>query len=227
MDKQLRIAILISGRGSNMQKLVAAAADLPVQIVLVAADRQADVPSAGGINWARNAGLNCKTLLPSDYGGRCPGQERALAEAIEGAEADFIFLAGYMAILSAEFVGRFSNKIINIHPSLLPKYKGLHTHQRALQDDAREHGATVHLVTPALDDGPIILQGVVDVHTDDDADTLASRTLALEHRLYPLVLSALAHAELDIQGGKPIWKQTALDKLHKALPEIRPLIDLG
>ena len=208
MRDPLKIAILISGRGSNMQKLVVAAKKLNVEIVLVASDKE-----AAGITWAKEKNLKTACFLPSDYGGRRPGQELALADAILSTEADYIFLAGYMAILSEDFVQKFSNKIINIHPSLLPKYKGLDTHRRVLETDDTVHGATVHLVTAALDDGPILLQGTVPVLDGDDEDALSTRTLEIEHLIYPEVLSALSTGMLTISGPVPRWNAEFAKKL--------------
>ena len=208
MDSALKIAILISGRGSNMQKLVETASANNVQVVLVAADKDAE-----GINWAGKHGLTTCIFQPAAFGGRRPGQETALANAIIASDADFIFLAGYMAILSEDFVNKFTNKIINIHPSLLPKYKGLNTHRRALENAETMHGATVHIVTAALDDGPILLQGAVPIQKDDDEDSLAKRVLAVEHIIYPEILSALSTKTLEIHDGTPKWDKAALTKL--------------
>jgi len=215
MHNALKIAILISGRGSNMQKLVEAAATNNAEVVLVAADKDAK-----GIKWADKHGLNTCILRPVEFGGRHPGQETALANKIIASDADFIFLAGYMAILSEDFVQKFSNKIINIHPSLLPKYKGLNTHRRALENADTMHGATVHVVTAALDDGPILLQGVVPIKKDDNEDSLAKRTLTVEHIIYPEVLSALSTKVLEIRDGLPKWDKSALSRLLDQYPNL-------
>ena len=183
MHNALKIAILISGRGSNMQKLVEAAATNNVEVVLVAADKDAE-----GIKWANKHGLTTSIFKAAEFGGRHPGQETALANAIIASDADFIFLAGYMAILSEDFVQKFSNKIINIHPSLLPKYKGLNTHRRAIQNKDKFSGATVHLVTPRLDSGKIILQKKVRISKADTEQTLAKKVLKIEHKLYPAAI---------------------------------------
>ena len=208
MPVPLRIAILISGRGSNMQMLVHTAKSLGVDISLVASDRQ-----AAGIEWAKADGLPTAIFAPKDLGGRRPFQEDILAKTLLASKSDYIFLAGYMAILSASFIDKFSHKIINIHPSLLPKYKGLDTHQRAIDAGETTHGASVHLVTPELDGGPIILQGVVDVNPEDTADQLAERTLAVEHLLYPEILGALAKGHLTTNEGQVRWRETALEAL--------------
>ena len=215
MSSPLSIAILISGRGSNMQKLVEKAQEIGVSVALIAANKH-----AGGIEWANENGLKTEIFSPKNYRGGRPEQEIAMAKAIQDTGADYIFLAGYMAILSKDFIDSFSNKIINIHPSLLPKYKGLDTHERALDAGEKQHGATVHLVTPELDDGPTILQAVIDIIPDDTEETLAERTLQQEHILYPAVLQALADDILTIKDGTVIWDKTALNTLYAAHPNL-------
>ncbi|MEK9960345.1 MAG: phosphoribosylglycinamide formyltransferase [Rhodobiaceae bacterium] len=201
----MRLAILISGRGSNMLRLanvVANGAD-QAQIVLVAANKPCQgLASAAGI------GLPTQLVDRKDFANKS-AQETALAAAIEATGADWILLAGYMAILSASFVDRFRDRIINIHPSLLPDLKGLDTHARALSAGYRRHGATVHLVTPALDDGPILLQAALTVSGDETESELAARVLTLEHALYPFVILALASGELQIIDGNPSWRPGA------------------
>ena len=182
-----RVAVLISGRGSNMAALIAAAAepDCPYQVALVASN----VPDAPGLETARRAGI--ATFAHSHR-----GMNRAAFDAIVDAELRrrdiaFIALAGYMRLLSPEFVAAWAGRIVNIHPSLLPLHKGLDTHARALAAGDAEAGCTVHIVTPALDDGPILAQARVPILPDDDADTLAARVLIEEHRLYPRALADL------------------------------------
>ena len=198
----IRVAILVSGRGSNMQKLVEAADQHSdkLEIVLVASNKPCDA-----ITFAINQNIPAKIIDRAAYDSRAL-QEEALAAIIEEAQADWIFLAGYMAILGADFVARFANRIVNIHPSLLPAFKGLDTHERALQAQVKEHGATVHLVNAALDDGPAILQAKLAPLPDEDAPSLAARVLRLEHQLYPFVLISLAHGDLVIEGGWPNWQ---------------------
>lgn len=205
MARPLKIAFLISGRGSNMDKLLDLCAARPDQLeaVLVAADR----PAAG---LARAAARNIATriLTPADFGGRRPGQEQALLEAIKAARADWVFLAGYMAILSAELLDQLAGRVINIHPSLLPHFKGLDTHQRALAAGHRQHGLSVHLVTAGMDEGPVILQAAVPVDDADTPDRLAARVLAAEHLCYPAVLAALADRHLSLDQGV-VWHPAA------------------
>lgn len=201
----MRLAILISGRGSNMLRLadVIDSRTDQAQIVLVAANKPCQ-----GLDSAAGAGLPMQLLDRRDFADKS-AQEDALAAAIEAAGADWILLAGYMAILSASFVDRFPDRIINIHPSLLPDLKGLDTHARALSAGYRRHGATVHLVTPALDDGPILLQAALTVGRDETESELAARVLALEHALYPFVILALAAGDLRIIDGNPHWRPGA------------------
>ena len=205
MAGPLKIAILISGRGSNMDKLLDLCAARPEQleVVLVASDRP-----ASGLERAAARNIPAKMLAPAEFGGRRPGQEQALLEAIKTARADWVFLAGYMAILSAEFLDQLAGRVINIHPSLLPHFKGLDTHQRALAAGHTQHGLSIHLVTPGMDEGPVILQAAVPVFADDAAEGLAARVLAAEHLCYPAVLAALADGHLSLDRGV-VWHPVA------------------
>jgi phosphoribosylglycinamide formyltransferase-1 len=196
----MRIAVLISGRGSNMISLAESLAACAVDIALVAANTPCD-----GLRLAEDRGLATRLVDRADYADRT-AHEAALGDAIEQAAVDWICLAGYMAILSSAFVERFRNRIINIHPSLLPDFKGLDTHKRALAAGARRHGASVHLVTAALDDGPILLQAGLDILPGEDEAGLASRVLALEHALYPVVVLAIASGNLDVADTKVTWR---------------------
>ena len=176
-----KIAILISGRGSNMQALVAGTAGA-YEVVLVASDR----PDAAGLAWARERGLSTFALSPRGIGK--PAYEAALDAALREAGAETIALAGYMRLLSDDFVARWRGRIVNIHPSLLPKYKGLDTHARAIAAGDAVAGCSVHVVTEELDGGTVLAQAEVPVLPGDDADTLAARVLEAEHRLYPRAL---------------------------------------
>ncbi len=180
-----RVGVLISGRGSNMMSLVEAArqADCGYEIAIVASDK----PDAAGIAWARAEGLTVFTLSPkalpkAEY-------EASIDHALRAAGAEFIALAGYMRLLSDDFVARWRGKIINIHPSLLPKYKGLDTHRRAIDAGDRIAGCSVHVVTEELDGGAVLGRAEVPILPGDTADTLAARVLDEEHRLYPRVLA--------------------------------------
>jgi len=173
-----RIVILISGRGSNMVALLDAG--IPAQIAAVISND----PAATGLQTAAERGIATVALDHRQY----PDRERfdaALAEAIDAHAPDLVVLAGFMRILTAGFVARYAGRMLNIHPSLLPSFPGLHTHRQALQSGVRVHGATVHFVTPQLDHGPIVIQAAVPVLPDDDEDRLAARVLAQEHRIYP------------------------------------------
>ena len=199
----IRVAILISGRGSNMLRLAEIIVDMPddARIVLVAANTV-----CAGLDSAAARGLPTQLVDRNDFADRL-AHEAAMAEAIEAADADWVLLAGYMAILSAEFVTRFSNRIINIHPSLLPDLKGLNTHARALAGEGTAHGASVHIVTPRLDDGPVLLQAALTIAENETESELAARVLKLEHALYPFVIMALASGALQISDGVPRWRQ--------------------
>jgi phosphoribosylglycinamide formyltransferase-1 len=194
-----RIVILISGRGSNMQALVRHCADegWPAQVVGVVASR----PDAPGLAWAAGRGLPTVALdarAAADRG----AYDAALAAAVDRLAPDLLLLAGYMRILDASIVQRYAGRILNVHPSLLPAFAGLRTHQRVLDAGCQATGATVHFVTPALDHGPIVAQAVVPVHPADDAAALAARVLAAEHRLYPLAVRWFVHGRLRVEGQR-------------------------
>jgi len=197
-DSPLKIAVLISGRGSNMQALAEQARDF--EIVLVAANKPAD-----GLDIAAKKGIETCLVNRADYDSKT-SHEAALATAIEASQAHWICLAGYMAVLSADFIRRFFGRILNIHPSLLPDYKGLHTHQRALADNKAVHGVSVHLVTPELDDGAVIAQMQLPVFHTDTQDSLSQRVLVLEHMLYPMVVNALASGALQLGDATVQWR---------------------
>lgn len=193
------IVILISGRGSNMASLLdaAAAGTLPVRVAAVLANR----PATPGLAFAAARGIPTRVVDHARHAGR-DAFDAALAEAIDAFAPDLVVLAGFMRILGDGFVARYAGRLINIHPSLLPAFPGLHTHQRALDEGVRIHGCTVHFVTPALDHGPIIAQAAVPVLDGDDAASLAARVLAQEHRLYPLAVRWFAEGRLRLAGGR-------------------------
>jgi phosphoribosylglycinamide formyltransferase 1 len=190
-----RVAILISGRGSNMTALVEAARvpDYPAEIVGVLSNRA----DATGLQYAWLAGIPTAVQPHRDY-----PTKAAFEAAIDGIladwRADIVCLAGFMRLLSPEFCTRWARRLINIHPSLLPKHKGLHTHDAALAAGDAEHGCTVHFVTPGMDEGPIIAQSRVPVLTGDTAESLAARVLVEEHKLYPRALAMLASGEVRL-----------------------------
>lgn len=188
-----RVAILISGGGSNMLALLRdmAAGDHPAKAVLVASND----PAAAGLAKAAAAGIATAAVDHRPFKGDRAAFEAALLEPILAARPDILCLAGFMRVLTPGFVGRFAGRMLNIHPSLLPLYPGLHTHQRALEAGDAEAGCTVHEVTPVLDDGPILGQARVPILPGDTADTLAARVLVQEHRLYPAVLRRFASGD--------------------------------
>lgn len=193
-----RVAILISGGGSNMVTLVDSmtkdkAGDHPARPCLVLANR----PQAGGLAKAAERGVPTAVVDHKPFAGDRPAFEAALTAQLEAANPDLICLAGFMRVLTAGFVSRWQGRMLNIHPSLLPKYRGLDTHARALAAGDAEHGCTVHEVTPELDDGPILGQARLPIQPGDTADTLAARVLKLEHRLYPAVLRRFAGGNRD------------------------------
>jgi len=181
----LSIVILISGRGSNMEAILKAR--LPLDIRAVIANR----PDAGGLQTASAAGCATEVVDHTLFSSR-DAFDNALAARIDHHRPDLIVLAGFMRILGRAFIERYPNKILNIHPSLLPAFPGLHTHRQALEAGVRIHGATVHIVTPELDAGPILAQVAVPVAADDDEDSLGARVLRQEHVIYPAVLRRLA-----------------------------------
>jgi phosphoribosylglycinamide formyltransferase-1 len=184
-----RVAILISGSGSNMVKLVESmTGDHPARPCLVASND----PQAGGLALAREMGVAVAAVDHRPFAGDREAFERALRAHIDASAPDILCLAGFMRILTPGFIAAYEGRMLNIHPSLLPKYKGLHTHQRALDAGDAEAGCTVHEVTAALDDGPILGQARVPVLPGDTADRLAARVLVQEHRLYPMVLRRFA-----------------------------------
>lgn len=193
-----RVAILISGRGSNMEALIAAARaeDFPAQIVGVFANR----PEAKGLLTAAAQGIPTAFRSHRDYPSR-EGFEAALSEVLDAWRPDIVCLAGFMRILTAGFVSRWEGRMINIHPSLLPLHKGLHTHEQALRDGVAEHGCTVHFVTPGMDEGPVILQARIPVLAGDTPDSLTARVLVEEHKIYPRALAMLARGEVSIDGS--------------------------
>lgn len=190
-----KVAVLISGRGSNMTALIEAAKapDYPAEIVGVLSNRAA----APGLEYAASLGIATTSLAQSKFPMR-EMFEDTMTQVLESWEVDYVCLAGFMRILGEDFVNRWSGRMINIHPSLLPDYKGLHTHERALADGVAEHGCTVHFVTPGLDEGPAILQARVPVLDGDTPETLAARVLIEEHRIYPQALRMLASGQVQL-----------------------------
>ena len=192
----IRLVVLISGNGSNLQAIIdnIANKNLPAQIVAVISNKA----DAYGLERAKKASIKHHVLSYNDFTDR-EHYDLALKNLIDEYQPDLIILAGFMRILSDEFVQHYSQKMMNIHPSLLPKYKGLNTHQRALDAGEKEHGCSVHFVTTELDDGPVILQATVSIEDNDTAETLATRVHQQEHRIYPEAIRLFAEKKLKLK----------------------------
>ncbi len=208
----LRLAVLVSGRGSNLAAIAArcAGGTLAATIVQVLSDRE----DAGALPWCVSQGIAARAIAAANF--RPGGQfdrdafEAALMQAIDASGAELVVLAGFMRVLSARFVAHYAGRLLNIHPSLLPRHKGLHTHESALAAGDLEHGASVHYVTAELDGGPVVLQARVPVLPNDTADTLAERVLNQEHQLYSQVIGWIAAGRLQWQSGGPCFDGVAL-----------------
>jgi phosphoribosylglycinamide formyltransferase-1 len=197
--RRVRTAILISGRGSNMVALIEAAqaGDFPAEIVLVAAN----LPEAGGLERARQAGIATASVDHRPFGRDREAFERKLDEVLRINQIELVALAGFMRVLTPWFVTRWQGRLVNIHPSLLPDFRGTHTHARALEAGVSEHGCTVHFVVPELDAGPTILQAKVPVLPGDDEASLSARVLEQEHILYPQALALVASGTAKLEDG--------------------------
>jgi phosphoribosylglycinamide formyltransferase-1 len=217
----LRVAILISGRGSNMAAIARACArhEIQARVVQVIADRA----DAGGIDLARSLDLPAHTLAAAQFRDRADFED-ALHSVLQRCRAGLVVLAGFMRILSGPFVQQYAGRLLNIHPSLLPDYKGLHTHRRVLQAGGREHGVSVHFVTEELDGGPVICQGRLRVRPGDTEQSLVARVQVLEHRIYPRVIGLIAAGRLRLQGsavqldGRTLATPLIEDE-HDAIPQ--------
>jgi phosphoribosylglycinamide formyltransferase-1 len=206
-----RVAILISGRGSNMVALIDAtrAEEFPAEIALVVSNE----PTAQGLERARAAGITTAIVDHRPYGKDRAAFERALQAAIEPHKIDLICLAGFMRLLTPWFTGQWDARLLNIHPALLPAFKGLDTHARAIAEGARQHGATVHFVVPEMDSGPIIVQETVPVLPNDTEASLAARVLAAEHRIYPRALRLVAEGRVTVDSGRCLIDGVAVSPL--------------
>jgi phosphoribosylglycinamide formyltransferase 1 len=195
-----RTAVLISGRGSNLAALIEAAhaPDYPAEIALVVSNRA----DAAGLEHARAAGIATAIVDHAAHGRDREAFERALQEVLTANAISLVCLAGFMRLLTPWFVEQWQGRMINIHPALLPAFKGLDTHERALETGVKIHGATVHFVVAEFDSGPIIAQGAVPVPDDDAVETLAARVLAVEHRIYPLALRLVAEGRVVVEGNR-------------------------
>lgn len=198
-----RIVVLISGRGSNLRALVEAR--LPLVVTAVVSNR----PDAAGLAFAAQHGIATQVIDHTAHASR-EAFDAALGDAIDAHQADLIVMAGFMRLLTPGFIRRFAGRMVNIHPALLPAFTGLDTHVRAIERGCRVHGCTVHYVTEGMDAGPIIAQAAVPVLPSDDAETLASRVLAEEHRLYPAVLRAWCEGRFHLEGERVVWEPDAI-----------------
>ena len=200
-EQPFRIAVLISGSGTNLQAIIdaVAAGDIPGRVERVICNR----PDAAGLTRAGRAGIDTEVLDHRAFADR-ERYDQALAGRLDAVSPDLVVLAGFMRILTDGFVTRFMGRLINIHPSLLPAYRGLHTHQRAIDAGETRHGCSVHYVIPELDAGPVIAQAAVPIHPGDTAETLQDRVQAMEHRLYPEVVRWIAEGRVTLKGGR-VW----------------------
>jgi phosphoribosylglycinamide formyltransferase-1 len=197
----LPIVILISGRGSNMQAIAerAASGALPVEVRAVISDK----PTAAGLQLAQSLGIPTRVLQPQEFVDRAT-YDLALADLVATFQPGLIVLAGFMRVLTAGFIDRFADRILNIHPSLLPKYRGLHTHRRVLEAKDCEHGVSVHFVTLELDGGPVIMQSCIDVRAEDTEASLSARVQRQEHSIYAQTIDLCARGRLALREGR-IW----------------------
>ncbi len=211
-----RVAILISGRGSNMAALIEAAKDqnYPAEIALVVSNKA----DAGGLDVARAAGIRTHVIDHKIFGKDRAAFDAALQDVLTQHRIEIVCLAGFMRLLTPGFVGQWRNRMLNIHPALLPAFKGLDTHKRALEAGAKIHGATVHFVVAEMDAGPIIAQGAVAVRADDNEATLASRVLAVEHHIYPMALKLLAEGRIQVETGRCLIDGVAVPDTASIVP---------
>lgn len=218
-QSRLPLVVLISGSGSNLQAVIdAAATDLPVDIRAVISNRA----DAYGLERARNAGIEARVLDHTQYPDR-ESYDQALAELVASFEPGLVILAGFMRILSPHFTNKFHGRLLNIHPSLLPKYRGLHTHKRALDAGDLEHGASVHFVTEELDGGPLVLQVRLPIENGDNEEKLAKKVLSQEHVIYPAVIRWFAEGRLRMEGNSVLKDGVTLNeplgmRYHEAPP---------
>ncbi|HUG61080.1 MAG TPA: phosphoribosylglycinamide formyltransferase [Methylomirabilota bacterium] len=219
MAGRRRVGVLISGRGSNMATLVAAAADpaYPAEIAVVIANR----PDAAGLETAARAGIPAVAVDHKAYPDK-PGFETAMTAVLDAHGVEIVALAGFMRLLSSTFIDRWRDRLINIHPSLLPAYRGLDTHARAIADGALVAGCSVHFVRPEVDTGPVIAQAVVPILPGDDTDSLSRRVLAAEHRLYPHALALVASGAVRAGAERAVYEGVDFDPQACLMTPISP-----
>jgi phosphoribosylglycinamide formyltransferase-1 len=204
----LRIVVLVSGNGSNLQAILDAAnqPDFAAEVVAVVSNK----PDAYALQRAKNAGVKSVVVDHSGFSDRA-SYDAELINIIDSFEPSIVLLAGFMRILTSRFVRHYRCRLLNIHPSLLPKYKGLHTHRRVLENGDATHGASVHFVTEELDGGPVVLQARIGVQEDDTSESLAERLLKKEHQIYPMVISWIAEGRLTCKDNTPLFDGEPLD----------------
>ncbi len=221
-SKKLKLAVLISGGGSNLQAILDAcnAPDYPAEVVLVFANQL----DAGGLDRGRRAGIRAEAISHKGYDGGREAYDAAVSALIEESGADLVVLAGYLRLVSDSFVTRWKDRLINIHPSLLPSFKGLGVHQAALDAGVKFAGCTVHYVVPEVDSGPIIAQAVVPVLPGDDAGKLAQRILKQEHKIYPQVIRWIADGRVSVDAKGIV---TVADAKTLEMADINPVLEPG
>jgi len=204
---KLRLGVMISGSGTNLQALIDACSEptFPAEISVVISNR----PAVKGLDRARHAGIDAVTIDHTLYEDRADFEE-ILHNCLKDHNVQLVCLAGFMRILNPEFVNRWKDRMINIHPSLLPSYKGLHTHARAIEDGVRFGGCTIHYVRPEMDNGPIIMQAVIPIAADETEETLIAKTLTYEHHMYPAAVRMIANGNVRISGNKVVFKDVDL-----------------
>ncbi len=207
MTTALRLCVLISGNGSNLQSIIDAIETGDLQAVIVGVI--SNNPDAYGLQRAQAHGIQTRVINHRDYGER-EQFDQALRQVIDSLQVDLLVLAGFMRILDSDFIQAYQQKIVNIHPSLLPRHKGLNTHQRVLEAGDAEHGISIHLVTAELDDGPVLMQVSFPVNDDDNAQSLQARGHELEHKMYPTLLQMIATGGLEITGDKILFHDQPL-----------------
>ncbi|HEY9459484.1 MAG TPA: phosphoribosylglycinamide formyltransferase [Paralcaligenes sp.] len=224
ISSSCRLVVLISGRGSNMQTIVHSAREqaVPANVCAVIANKA----DARGLQWAHEQGIETRLVSHRDYSSR--GEfDQALVQVIDAYRPDYVLLAGFMRVLTPEFVEHFNGRLINIHPSLLPAFPGLHTHQQALDTGVQWHGCTIHFVTSMLDSGPILAQGAVPVYSDDTSDSLADRVLQIEHKLYARVVQWLAEGRVSLDSAQRVRVRGIATRSFVMAPENSDLIISG
>jgi len=216
--RTLPVAVLISGGGTNLQALIDACkpADYPAEIKIVISNRA----DAGGLSRAKEAGIATAVVDHKEFENR-EGFEDAVQRELEAANVELVCLAGFMRLLSGDFVNQWKDRMINVHPSLLPSFKGLHTHERAIENGVRFAGCTVHYVRAEMDDGPIILQAAVPIDADETPDSLAAKVLTYEHQIYPEALRLIANRLTRVRGHRVIIDHMSVPKsgLINPVPE--------